>query len=492
MQVSIHQPSLEHTFTDSQSIAEVIIRSESDIDPAPLNGGDSEFGDGATRKIEKWPLETTNGAHCEAVFGNGYSKEMLSCSAEHSSFQCLQNPFSNQMYCEALNFILNPSMISISDGGEDIAAVSGRKEDAEFPRFEHDASTGDTAFNVDCEPKGEIPRKNGVSYYMADIVSFLRNVGVANTDSPYHAKYLSDHESLCGSSTAANSSAVTIFLVTMRYEYANMYHQATDWYNFYQIVHSLGIADQYDIVFLDGHAASQIDEAWSHGLNRADFRFVKQINGGKPLCLKRAIFVSAGYVGGISLKTYMESKCRASSPYVQGFGPWFLKGFGLETRTERARQSITVTLTCRRDYVAHPRNMVGRATRKFHDDEAVLQKINAAVHAVGDEGWNYTVRAVAWSELTFREQLQVAATTDIFIGAHGAGLSHVLFLPPHSTMIEVVPNGFQSEPHFQGLSQWLDVQYAKVPGGSERAIDPNEQQLKEALRRHLDFIKEHV
>merc|ERR1712062_362811 len=106
----------------------------------------------------------------------------------------------------------------------------------------------------------------------------------------------------------------------------------------------------------------------------------------------RAIFVSAGYVGGISLKSYMTSKCLKSSHYVQGFGPWFLKGFGLETVSQRAEQSVMVTLTCRRDYVAHPRNMVGRATRKFHNDQAVLEKIDNAIHAVGDEGWNYTVR----------------------------------------------------------------------------------------------------
>lgn len=259
-----------------------------------------------------------------------------------------------------------------------------------------------------------------------------------------------------------------------------------------QVIHSLDIGNRYDIVFLDGHAASQIDDAWRYGLNRYEFRFIKQMNDGKPLCMKRAIFVSAGYVGGISLKTHIQTKCKESSKYVKGFGPWFLRGFHLQTRTERVQQKITITLTCRRDYVAHPRNMVGRATRKFHDDDAVLRKIENAVHSVGDEGWNYTVRAVAWSELTFREQLEVAATTDIFIGAHGAGLSHVLFLPPYSGMIEIVPSGFAGEPHFRAFSQWLEMQYAQVPGGSERKVDPNAHKLEDAIRRHLDFIKQHL
>merc|ERR1719242_2528681 len=158
------------------------------------------------------------------------------------------------MYCDALNFIINPSMITISDGGEDIRAVAGRKEDDEFPRFEYDSSTGNTAFNVDCEPEGNIPVKNGVSYYISDIIQFLRNAGVGNTDSAFHTKYLSDYQSLCETQDAGDSNKVTIFLVTMRYEYANMYHQATDWYNYYQAIHSLDIGDEYDIVFLDGHA----------------------------------------------------------------------------------------------------------------------------------------------------------------------------------------------------------------------------------------------
>lgn len=265
MQVSIHQPNLEDiVHTNQVDVLRAESESVSSDSTSPIDG-ESDIDD--TGNIEKWPLETTNGPHCEAVFGNGFSKEMLSCSTAYSSFKCLQNPFSNQMYCEALNFILNPSMITISDGGEDIHAVAGRKEDVEFPRFEHDASTGDTAFNVDCEPRGDIPLKNGafcyfvpillfwmhslavlnhrvicclhtagVSYYISDIVQYLRNTGVGNTDSVYHDKYLSDHRTLC---QEGQMNKVTIFLVTMRYEYANMYHQATDWYNFYQVEHAL-------------------------------------------------------------------------------------------------------------------------------------------------------------------------------------------------------------------------------------------------------------
>jgi len=487
---SIHQPSIDQSAL-SQFDSAIVVDSDSGAsDLSPPDGAPSD--NVQTRKIEKWPLETTNGPHCEGVFGNGYRDEMLSCSTDRSSFKCMQNPFSHQMYCEAVNLILNPSMISISDGGEDIAAVSGRKEDMEFPRFEHDPQSGATAFNVDCEPQGAVPKKNGVSYYMADIVDFLRSAGVGNTQSVYHSKYLSDYGELCQGTGDEAEQRVAIFLLTMRYEYANMYHQATDWYNFYQVIHALDIGHRYDIILLDGHAASQIDDAWRLGLNEAEHRFVKQLNGGKALCLKRAIFVSAGYVGGISLKTHLQSKCREDSHYVRAFGPWFLKGFGIETRTERARRSLTITLVCRRDYVAHPRNMVGKATRKFHDDAEVAGKIQTVLGEIGDSGWNYTVNAVAWSELTFREQLQVAATTDILIGAHGAGLSHVLFLPPHSALVEIKPNGFGGEPHFQAFAQWLGIPYGVVPGGAAQRVDPQVKELRQVLQRHLEYIKLHV
>ncbi|VVC29792.1 Hypothetical protein CINCED_3A019085 [Cinara cedri] len=51
----------------------------------------------------------------------------------------------------------------------------------------------------------------------------------------------------------------------------------------------------------------------------------------------------------------------------------------------------------------------------------------------------YEVRKVVYSEefLTFKEQLQITYNSDIFIGMHGAGLTHLLFLPKWAVLFEL-------------------------------------------------------
>lgn len=39
--------------------------------------------------------------------------------------------------------------------------------------------------------------------------------------------------------------------------------------------------------------------------------------------------------------------------------------------------------------------------------------------------------------LTFKEQLHITYNTDIFIGMHGAGLTHLLFLPEWAVLFEL-------------------------------------------------------
>ena len=52
---------------------------------------------------------------------------------------------------------------------------------------------------------------------------------------------------------------------------------------------------------------------------------------------------------------------------------------------------------------------------------------------------NTTFHAYDFAKLSFKEQINVIGTTDLLISVHGNGLSHILFLPPHSCVIEIFP-----------------------------------------------------
>lgn len=75
------------------------------------------------------------------------------------------------------------------------------------------------------------------------------------------------------------------------------------------------------------------------------------------------------------------------------------------------------------------------------------------------------LQIVDFASLSFKEQIQVTAGSDILLGVHGNGLSHTLFLPSRAALIELFPkNSFRVEyrifANARGLPYygWIDSQ----------------------------------
>jgi protein O-GlcNAc transferase len=64
--------------------------------------------------------------------------------------------------------------------------------------------------------------------------------------------------------------------------------------------------------------------------------------------------------------------------------------------------------------------------------------------------------------IPFKEQLKITRNTDIFIGIHGAGLTHLLFLPKWATLFEIYncedPNCYKDLARLRGVNYitWED------------------------------------
>jgi protein O-GlcNAc transferase len=70
----------------------------------------------------------------------------------------------------------------------------------------------------------------------------------------------------------------------------------------------------------------------------------------------------------------------------------------------------------------------------------------------------FDIRVVDLAAMTFSEQLQIIRHTDILAGVHGAGLTHAMFLPPRSTVVEILPLGLKHK-GFRNLAKKLDHNY---------------------------------
>uniref|UniRef100_A0A182SDA0 EGF domain-specific O-linked N-acetylglucosamine transferase n=1 Tax=Anopheles maculatus TaxID=74869 RepID=A0A182SDA0_9DIPT len=69
---------------------------------------------------------------------------------------------------------------------------------------------------------------------------------------------------------------------------------------------------------------------------------------------------------------------------------------------------------------------------------------------------NYDVQRVSYGhDVSFVEQLRITRNTDIFIGMHGAGLTHLLFLPKWATLFELYhcedPNCYRDLARLRGV-----------------------------------------
>lgn len=86
--------------------------------------------------MDPWPVTNDN---CDAIFGNGFTNEIISCESNIDNskfdFKCRQNPKTRAIYCESHNLIIDSSMIKVSKGGEPISQVLNRRESDEFPVY---------------------------------------------------------------------------------------------------------------------------------------------------------------------------------------------------------------------------------------------------------------------------------------------------------------------------------------------------------------------
>lgn len=103
-------------------------------------------------------------------------------------------------------------------------------------------------------------------------------------------------------------------------------------------------------------------------------------------------------------------------------------------------------------YVAHPRHN-GQIVRRLDNEDAIFDYLR---DKAAQPGAGFTLVNGLFSGMTVPEQVALIQDACVIMGAHGAGLSHVLFAPQGAHMLELRPPAFQ-RPHFIAYAQWAGV-----------------------------------
>lgn len=97
-----------------------------------------------------------------------------------------------------------------------------------------------------------------------------------------------------------------------------------------------------------------------------------------------------------------------------------------------------------------------REKRRLIDQDRYFARLNSKFSAI-------EIQLVDFASLSFLEQLKKVRRTDILVGVHGAGLTHGIFLPPGSTMVEILPPDLKYK-GFRNLAKMLGHNYFSSHG----------------------------
>ena len=276
------------------------------------------------------------------------------------------------------------------EGGETIDAVVNQPESVEYYRFDRGC------FQLACASDPSTTRGK-LDYVFSGndnhLNEWFRSVKLTYTDA-----------------SSDNVDRLPRFTIAVtRYEYANLYHMMTDWYNAFLLLCFFNeTSDSTDILFIDAHPSGSLDPVWRR-LFRRTLR-LSDLSSDRPTMFERLAW---GWLGYNSLMTIYQSS--PTPPLIEEFRSFFLSAYGvpaaatLPGRPDCDAMRLSVAFIWRRDYVAHPRNPQGSVTRKIANEDELLRRVKLQLPQA-------RVTGVQIDRFSMEEQLRIVADTDILIG----------------------------------------------------------------------------
>jgi glycoprotein 2-beta-D-xylosyltransferase len=408
-----------------------------------------------------WSLnsDVTNGS-CEGYFGNGFTRrfDLLTAAGARGWFTCFYSDTLRSSICEGGRIRMHPDKIKMSVGGERLEEVIGRRETEELPVFYAGA------FDVEVDHKQRLDKgKKLMSYDMLHLLMPKEKNVKKHT-----MRDLVDSIQLVHSADFECSEWVEepTLLVT-RFEYANLFHTVTDWYSAYVASRVTGLPHRPHLVFVDGHCTAPLDETWNAMFSSV--RYAKKIVG--PVCFRHAILSPLGYETVLFKGLDGEISCQGASAQdlwqapddektarLSEFGEMIRASFDFPVDQHRKRNQVStpnVLFIRREDYLAHPRHL-GKVESRLSNEQEVFDCLKSWVS-------NHTECKVnlidgVFAHMPMKEQVRAIQDSSLIIGAHGAGLTHIVSATPKTVIFEIIGAEFR-RPHFKLISKWKGLEY---------------------------------
>ncbi|EON64422.1 hypothetical protein W97_03653 [Coniosporium apollinis CBS 100218] len=205
------------------------------------------------------------------------------------------------------------------------------------------------------------------------------------------------------------------------------------------------------VVLLDSHPDGPFFDLWRLFAKKPVLRLKEwqaqlaaKSTAGEPLCLNNVLLPLPGASNPMWQGDWTPHDCTHSallSTYVERLKTHY----NIPSPSARdPKAPITVTFIDR------------RKTRKLHNQDAMLKALQRRFPAP-----DFHIQAVDLAHMSFREQTEIMARTDVLAAVHGAGLTHAVFLPPEASVVEMLPPAFGHK-GFRNLAKLRGLRYFSV------------------------------
>lgn len=255
----------------------------------------------------------------------------------------------------------------------------------------------------------------------------------------------------------------------------NLYHHFCDFINLYASLHiNQTFSQDVDILLWDTHPSGYNDHyygiTWKAFSNNKPYE-LKDFDGSR-VCFKNVMMpLLARQRNGLFYNSPLAHGCSGSTLF-KTFSQFILHRLGIKPQKAELEKVRIVILSRSTAY------------RRFLNIKELLRSLGHLP--------NVTVRVVDYNErIPFLTQLNTTSKTDIFIGMHGAGLTHLLFLPDWAAVFEVYNCG---DPGcYSDLARLRGVKYFTWPEKKLHLIRSDEEgNHPQSGEKHLKFANYNV
>jgi protein O-GlcNAc transferase len=193
-------------------------------------------------------------------------------------------------------------------------------------------------------------------------------------------------------------------------------------------------ADTSEVLLLDDGPEGPYFELWNLIVKRP-IRRRSDLKTAEPSCLTNLIVPLCGATNPMWLGDWTSIECTESKTF-DVFIERVMDFYGISPVRDQA-SPLVLTFIDR------------KGTRK-------LEKQDELISALRNAYPNITINVVDFAAIDLREQIRIVANTDILAGVHGAGLTHLMWLPSGSAIVEIQPmdvfhKGFRNVASLRGL-----------------------------------------